>query len=675
MYLKSLHLQGVKSFADKTDFEFHKGVTSIVGPNGCGKSNVVDSIRWVLGETSAKALRGGEMADVIFGGTDKRKAHGMAEVNLILGDCEKALDVDYNEVSIGRRVFRDGHSEYLLNNKAVRLKDVHELLMDTGIGRTSYSIMEQGKIDMLLSSKPEDRRAVFEEAAGITKFKTQKKEALRKLDYTEANLLRLADIIAEVKRQMGSLQRQAAKARRYQNLLVDLRTLDSHLSKKRYDERLAERAELQASISSLRNRHDELEQMVEGKESRITEVRDAYQRLESQIAGTRQDAINVRNEVQTALNRIGFNEERAAELGGLIEQNSRDIDETSSKLSQQELDLRSTEETLTTVENSVQTHREQLDEVGSRHREYQGKLRTLEGELAQVQESSNRAESEIITSRAQTQNLLGQSETDQHRRDQLEEELVKLRTDRDEKRSERERLQSLVHEHRKTIEIQEEELIIAEKASGTVARQLEELQSILRNQHRALAEKESRLFVLKELVAHGEGFQEGTQAVIRGLNHPEHFQPQVGGVLASFIEADEKYAAALEAALGRHLQTILISNASFAEQVIETLTQEKMGEASLISEDFLTSCSPVATQARPQGAVAWALETVRIAERARPLVEQLLANVLIVPDLRAALELRPRLRSEITFVTTGGELLSPLGIMQGGAGSVDKGSV
>ncbi|MEQ1751028.1 MAG: AAA family ATPase, partial [Prosthecobacter sp.] len=184
MYLKSLTLHGFKSFADKTTFEFSTGVTGIVGPNGCGKSNVVDAIRWVLGETSAKALRGDEMADVIFNGTDKRKAVGMAEVTLTMANCEKALKVDFNEMSLTRRVFRDGRSEYRLNNTLCRLRDFHDLLAGTGIGRAAYSIMAQGQIDMLLSSKPEDRRSVFEEAAGITKFKGQKKEALRKLEYT-----------------------------------------------------------------------------------------------------------------------------------------------------------------------------------------------------------------------------------------------------------------------------------------------------------------------------------------------------------------------------------------------------------------------------------------------------------------------------------------------------------
>ena len=197
MFLKSLQIHGFKSFADNTTIDFHPGVTGIVGPNGCGKSNVVDAIRWVLGERSAKALRGGEMADVIFNGTDKRKPLGMAEVALTLGDCEATLGVDFNEVQITRRVYRDGHSEYRLNGSSCRLQDISRMLMDTGIGQAAYSILEQGKIDQLLSSRPEDRRAVFEEAAGITKFKSEKREALRKLEYTEANLLRVSDLLAE----------------------------------------------------------------------------------------------------------------------------------------------------------------------------------------------------------------------------------------------------------------------------------------------------------------------------------------------------------------------------------------------------------------------------------------------------------------------------------------------
>src|SRR5437773_393659 len=240
MHLQSLELLGFKSFADKTIFNFHEGITAIVGPNGCGKSNVLDAVRWVLGEQSAKALRGGEMADVIFNGTDTRKPVGIAEVSLTFSDCAEELGIDWHDVRVTRRVYRDGQSEYFLNKTPCRLRDIHSLFADTGVGRSAYSMMEQGKIDLILSSRPEDRRAIFEEAAGITKYKSQKREALRKLEATEANLLRLGDIIKEVKRQIGSLQRQAGKARRYQALMADLQILDTHASRRQLESLQAE---------------------------------------------------------------------------------------------------------------------------------------------------------------------------------------------------------------------------------------------------------------------------------------------------------------------------------------------------------------------------------------------------------------------------------------------------
>src|SRR5436309_271599 len=287
MHLQSLELVGFKSFADKTTFNFHDGVTAIVGPNGCGKSNVLDAMRWVLGEQSAKSLRGSEMADVIFNGSDTRKPVGFAEVSVTLADCAKELEVDWHDVRVTRRVYRDGNSEYFLNKTPCRLRDIQNLFADTGVARAAYSMMEQGKIDMILSSRPEDRRAVFEEAAGITKYKSQKREALRKLEATEANLLRISDVIKEVKRQIGSLQRQAGKARRYQALHADLRVLESHYSRKQLDTLERDLSDCHKEIERLTESERSTRAQIDNNESALAKERGALDKIDSDIAESR----------------------------------------------------------------------------------------------------------------------------------------------------------------------------------------------------------------------------------------------------------------------------------------------------------------------------------------------------------------------------------------------------
>src|SRR2546429_788098 len=279
MYLKNLTVLGFKSFTDKTSLNFQPGITAIVGPNGCGKSNVADAVRWVLGEQSAKALRGGEMADVIFTGTDGRKPLGMAEVSLTIGGVDtehlkaSGVELAYDEVTLTRRVFRDGGSEYFLNRTPCRLKDIQQLFMGTGVGRTSYSIMAQGNITQILSSKPEDRRMIFEEAAGITKFKSQKKEALRKLEYTEQNLLRVADLVREVKRQIGSPQRQAGKARRYKQPALEMQHLDTQLARHQFDVLQGEIGERETAAENLRNEIEKSSAAVLRSEDEILQLR------------------------------------------------------------------------------------------------------------------------------------------------------------------------------------------------------------------------------------------------------------------------------------------------------------------------------------------------------------------------------------------------------------------
>src|SRR6187455_3070170 len=320
MYLKNLTVLGFKSFADKTSLNFLPGVTAIVGPNGCGKSNISDAVRWVLGEQSAKALRGGEMADVIFNGTDARKPLGMAEVSLTIGEVDAehlqaaGVEIGFNEVTVTRRVFRDGGSEYFINKTACRLKDIQQLFMGTGVGRTSYSIMAQGNITQILSSKPEDRRMIFEEAAGITKYKAQKKESLRKLEYTEQNLLRVADLVKEVKRQIGSLQRQAGKARRYKQLSQELQHLDTQLARHQFDVLQAEIQQRTEQAEILRDEIETSSAAVLRSEDEIAELRNRLSGLEHEISGLQQKGLELKGDSDRHESRVHFNEERLREI-------------------------------------------------------------------------------------------------------------------------------------------------------------------------------------------------------------------------------------------------------------------------------------------------------------------------------------------------------------------------
>jgi chromosome segregation protein len=386
MYLKSLDVVGFKSFADRTKLEFHRGVTAIVGPNGCGKSNVLDSIRWVLGEQSAKALRGGEMKDVIFSGTDQRPPLGMAEVSLTFGDCEEQLGTEYNEVTITRRVFRDGASEYELNKTPCRLRDIHHLFMDTGVGRSAYSIMEQGKIDQILSSRPEDRRAIFEEAAGITKYKSQKKEAMRKLENTEANLVRLADIIREVKRQIGSLQRQAGKARRYQASFAELAVMEQKLGRHQFDTYSREIETLQADVEGSREKQTKLEEEIAAQEAQIGASREELAVLEAELIRLRDEQSRQRNLLDRAQQRAATNHARVEEFLSLRDQAAREIAGTEEKIRVGEEQLRHLNEQVESFQRRRTETQEKFDAEQESLAALTARISVVESECAEIEE-------------------------------------------------------------------------------------------------------------------------------------------------------------------------------------------------------------------------------------------------------------------------------------------------
>ena len=360
MYLKQLDIVGFKSFADKTRLTFDPGLIAIVGPNGCGKSNVSDAIRWVLGEQRPTALRCSKLVDVVFNGTDTRKPLGLAEVSITFADCEKELGTEYHEVTITRRVYRDGSGEYFINKQACRLKDVQHLFMGTGIGTSSYSVMAQGQIDAILSSKPEDRRAVFEEAAGITKFKADRKEALRKIEQTEQNLLREADVLREMKRQIGSLQRQVGKAQRYKELRDELRGLDIYVSKNKIHE-------FDATLEQNAVNRQEIEKAIAEATDVVVAAEAEQQRLHQEIHALEerlQTLATSQAEAEGAYRRanevIGVNAQRIAEYRQFAERDGREIEGTRRQLEEIQMQSESLEQKTTLLTDSLDAAQEAL---------------------------------------------------------------------------------------------------------------------------------------------------------------------------------------------------------------------------------------------------------------------------------------------------------------------------
>ena len=664
MHLQSLELFGFKSFADKTVFNFHEGVTAIVGPNGCGKSNVLDAVRWVLGEQSAKALRGGEMADVIFNGTDSRKPVGYAEVSLTFTDCASELGVDWHDVRVTRRVYRDGLSEYLLNKTVCRLKDIYSLFADTGIGRSAYSMMEQGRIDQILSSHPEDRRAVFEEAAGITKYKGQKREALRKLEATEANLLRLGDIIKEVKRQIGSLQRQAGKARRYQALLADLQVLDTHHSRAQLE---SLQAELEGSrLATVRFDEEQrtTEREIEEHENEVAARRGRLEEVDAQINEARADVQRLQNEIASHRDRIEFNRERAEELTALIERYELDIRTAEAKLAQQETEIHDTDLLLSETERLLAAKQSELAALNDRANEVRREREESERQLQAVELAISKAENRLADLETEISEIATRRAATEPRLAELVSSLGEASGARDRVTAQLSAAKASADEQQKTVQDLATKIPIAEEELGRQQQQLREAEAALMTSDRAIAERQSRLEILQQLNAEGEGLAEGSQAVLRGLDDPARILPALTGALASLIDVEEEFIPAIEAALGRNLHAVVLKNGELATEIMAAVSARKLGQTALLVPE-LTGAAAATPGDLPPGAIAWATEKVHAPASLEPIVRHLLGDVALVANLDLAQRLKRKFPA-IALATLAGDFVSTRGVIYGG---------
>jgi chromosome segregation protein len=672
MHLESLELFGFKSFADKTIFSFHEGITAIVGPNGCGKSNLLDAIRWVLGEQSAKSLRGGEMADVIFNGTDSRKPLGFAEVSLTFTDCGAELGVDWHDVRVTRRVYRDGNSEYLLNKTLCRLRDIQNLFADTGVARSAYSMMEQGKIDMILSSRPEDRRAVFEEAAGITKYKTQKREALRKLEATEANLLRIGDVIKEVKRQIGSLQRQAGKARRYQALHADLRVLDTHYSRKQLDTLERDLANCRGDIEQSSGSERDVRTKIEGAENEIADERHALDKIDIEVAEMRNEVQRMRSEMAAHQSRIEFNRQRADELNELIARARNEIAAAETKSDRQTAEIGELDTRIEKNKTLFEAREAELKQLTDSLRQIQSERATQQGGVRELQTALAKLQGRVATLDEELSGTIARRDATSERIENIGTEIRETAAKRDKVVADIAAALAAVESEKKQVE----KLLANSRNTETKLheqqRALADAEKNLTDFERGLAEKKSRLDILRQLNMEGRGLAEGSQALLTEMK--EKFREAIVGPLVSQLDVDPKFIAAIEAALGRNLHAVILNSGDAAADIISRLTREKLGQAALLIPQLATSFPQSVRKSLPNHALGWAVDKVIAPRQLEPLVRHLLGSVAIFSNLEQGLECKKN-DPTLVIATLAGEFISAEGIVFGGSATTKSDSL
>jgi chromosome segregation protein len=671
MKIKKIELCGFKSFSEKIEIDFPTGVTAVVGPNGCGKSNVVDAIRWALGEQSPKQLRGKTMEDVIFNGSEGKKQQGMAEVILTFSNenGQPIADyLDFTEICVGRRLFRSGESEYFINQVPCRLKDITDLFLGTGVGHRAYSVVEQGKMDFVLNAKPEERRILIEEAAGITKYKDRKAAALRKMEATQQNLLRLRDVIGEIKRQMNSLNRQARKAERYKAYREEVRTLELRQAAQTCHTLGSQRQEMQSSLQELQDLEAKAMAEIREMEASVERVKVNLLDMERDLA-THQERLA--ENAAAIKNRETQIELAARERENLQKQACR-ADEEIGKLSQQRAE----------VEREIQGYEEVLGDLGQKIASdadfLAGKEKVLQekkAEQAAAEQALSQGKNGLVDHLAylaQLKNMLGDL---QRRSEELSRRREKIAKEREEAELTVEETRALLtHQSRQLNERRNARSQIEEELNRKIAQgkelqsSLADLQETLANRKDRLHRESSRLNSLLELQRNLEGYQEGVRAILLKRQAREPLTNGIYGLVEDIVETEPKYECVVESVLGERLQHIIVQDHQEILKAIDYLKTHGSGRSSFIplqvkQNPALSRTSPPEVKGVPL------IDVIKVKEEFAHLATFLFGEVFIVSDLREAIDLWNRNALWKTLVTLDGEVLHPSGVVTGGSKS------
>ncbi len=663
MYIEKLNIFGFKSFAKKAIFDFMPGITGVVGPNGCGKSNVVDAIRWVLGEQKAGTLRSDRMENVIFNGSKTQKPLGMAEVSIAIQNTNNVLPVEYTEVMITRRLFRSGESQYLLNNNPCRLKDINDLLMDTGLTPDAYSVIELSMVESILNGKPEDRRRIFEEAVGITKYKQRRKLTLRKLDATEQDLIRLADIITEVQSKVNSLHRQVRRAQRYQELSKNLKKTELSVATHKYSKIYEELIPLNEKYEDLNRKRESLTSQLSFKEAEVEAFQTDLLKLEEQLRDAQTKLNQTTNTIHKREEEILLNRERI-----------KSQDENKIRIHQQIENLNQRivfqKKQRIEIENRLSKITEEINQVQKTYDTERQSLQDLETAITEKKIQGREVEQQVFNqmqiisdSQRNLERLTTQLTNLKIRESNLSDEKENLLRKIEEDSQLKRQLQQAGEQQQSELEQVIETQTQLELESEQLQQQIEQLKESILKQSNQIDAALQRITFLKDLSASYADYPEGVKHLLINLGKEQGFQT----TLAEAISVDEKYRKAIESALGDRSAYLLVSNAETAYLGINTLIDNRQGIITFLPLENLSKVQRTKELPPEPGIIGWADDFITIHDQYATVVKILLGSYLVVENFSVAKKLAPLFSNQdIHLVTLSGELIFAWGGIKGG---------